>query len=319
MTRQEDLTQPSPKGEGFRFRRVALKTGVTLNVALAGDPANPAVILLHGFPESHRTWREVAPRLQGNFFLVMPDQRGFAGSDLPQDADDYRTDKLIDDIFALADALGIERFALIGHDWGGAIAWGAALRGDPRLTRLGIVNSPHPVIFQKSLIEDEEQRLASQYINAFRAPGFEKMIEAKGFDWFLDTTFARHVDTSIISDEERRQYIADWSQPGAFNAMLNWYRAAKVIVPPPGVTVPLPDFLLRAFPKVKVPTLVIWGMKDAALLPLQLDGLEELIDDLVIERLPGAGHFAPWEAGDAVADALGPFLAANVKASAAPV
>ena len=300
------------------FRRVALKTGVTLNVALAGDLAHSAVILLHGFPESHRTWREVAPRLERDFFLVMPDQRGFAGSDLPQDVQDYRTDLLIDEIFALADALGIERFALVGHDWGGAIAWGAALRGDPRLTRLAIINAPHPVIFQKSVIENEEQRLASQYITAFRTPGFEKVVEAQGFDWFFDTTFARHVDTSQVSEEERRQYIADWSQPGAFNAMLNWYRAAKVIVPPPGVTVPLPDMLLKAFPKVKVPTLVIWEMKDAALLPLQLEGLEELVDDLAIERLPKAGHFAPWEAGDAATDALGPFLARQAAASATP-
>ena len=131
----------------------------------------PAVILLHGFPESHRTWREIVPRLENDFFLVMPDQRGFAGSDLPQDVEDYKTDTLIDDIFALADALGIERFALVGHDWGGAIAWAAALRGDPRLTRLAIVNAPHPVIFQKSLIENAEQRAASQYITAFRSPG----------------------------------------------------------------------------------------------------------------------------------------------------
>jgi len=300
------------------LERVPLGTGVTLNVALAGDPANPAVILLHGFPESHRTWREVAPRLQDNFFLVMPDQRGFAGSDLPQAVDDYRTDKLIDDIFALADALGVERFALVGHDWGGAIAWGAALRADPRLTRLAIVNSPHPVVFQKSLIEDEEQRLASQYMNAFRTPGFEKAVEAMGYDAFFDKTFARHIDVSKISDAERRQYIADWSQPGAFNAMLNWYRGSKVIIPPPGVTVPLPDFLLRAFPKVNVPTLVIWGMRDAALLPVQLEGLEDLVDDLSIERLPGVGHFAPWEAGEEVAAALGPFLAASTAASAAP-
>jgi len=299
------------------FRKISLGTGVTLNVALTGDPANPAVILLHGFPESHRTWREVAPRLEDKFFLVMPDQRGFAGSDLPQDVDDYGTDILINDIFALADALDIERFALVGHDWGGAIAWGAALRNDPRLTHLAIVNSPHPVVFQKSLIEDEKQRLASQYITAFRAPGFEKLVEAKGFEWFFDTTFARHVDTSRISDEERRQYIADWSQPGAFNAMLNWYRGSKVIVPPPGETVPLPDFLLRAFPKVKVPTLVIWGLQDKALLPLQLDGLEELVDDLAIERLPESGHFAPWQAGEEVAAALRPFLAGQAAASAA--
>jgi pimeloyl-ACP methyl ester carboxylesterase len=99
-------------------------------------------------------------------------------------------------------------------------------------------------------------------------------------------------------------------------AMLNWYRAAKVIVPPPGVTVPLPDLLLRAFPKVKVPTLVIWGMKDAALLPIQLEGLDALVEDLTIVRLPETGHFAPWEAGDEVAAALQPFLAAYTKASA---
>ena len=300
------------------IRRVGLKTGVTLNVALAGDPRNPAVILLHGFPESHRTWRALAPQLQDEFFLVMPDQRGFAGSDLPQDVEAYKTDILIDDIFALRDALWIEEFALVGHDWGGAIAWGAALRGDTRLSRLAIVNSPHPVVFQKSLIESEEQRAASQYITAFRAPSFETMIETKGFDWFFDTTFARHVDISKISADERRQYIADWSQPGAFNAMLNWYRASKVVVPPPGLTVPIPEWLLRAFPKIEVPTLVVWGMQDKALLPRQLEGLDELVDDLTVVRLPNVGHFAPWEAADQIASALRPFLAKQAAATAPP-
>lgn len=299
------------------FRRIELNTGITLNVGLAGDRAKPPVILLHGFPESHRTWREVAPRLGERFYLVMPDQRGFAGSDLPQEVDAYRTETLIDDIFALAEALELDQFALVGHDWGGAIAWGAALRHDTRLTRLAIVNAPHPVIFQSSLIESEEQRVASQYITAFRAPGFEKIVEAKGFDWFFETTFARHLDVSKIGEAEKQQYIADWSQPGAFNAMLNWYRGSRVIVPPPGLTVPLPDWLLRAFPKVKVPTLVIWGMKDTALLPLQLDGLDELVERLTVVRLPNVGHFAPWEAGKEVASALEPFLAGQAAASAA--
>jgi pimeloyl-ACP methyl ester carboxylesterase len=299
------------------FRRVALRTGVTLNVALGGNPSNPPVILLHGFPESHRTWREVAPKLEDHFFLVMPDQRGFAGSDLPQNVEDYKTDTLIDDVFGLAEALGLDQFVLVGHDWGGAIAWGAALRGDPRLTRLAIINAPHPIVFQKSLIESAEQRAASQYITAFRAPGFEKMVEAKGFDWFFDTTFARHTDVSKIPEAEKRQYIADWSQPGAFNAMLNWYRASRVIVPPSGVTVPLPDWPLRAFPAVKVPILLVWGMRDKALLPLQLDGLDDLVDDLTIVRLSEVGHFAPWEAGDQVAAALQPFLAGQAAASAA--
>ena len=299
------------------FRRIPLNTGMTLNVAVAGDRSRPAVVLLHGFPESHRTWREIAPRLQDEFYLVMPDQRGFAGSDLPQEVDAYNTDLLIDDVFALADALSLERFALVGHDWGGAIAWGAALRNDPRLERLAIVNAPHPVVFQKSLIESADQRSASQYINAFRGPGFDKLVEAKGFDWFFDKTFADHVDVTKIPEAERRQYLADWSQPGAFNAMLNWYRASRVIVPPPGVTVPLPDVLLRAFPSVEVPTLVVWGLMDTALLPLQLDGLDELVDDLTVTRLPDAGHFAPWEAGEQVAAALGPFLAGHSVASAA--
>jgi pimeloyl-ACP methyl ester carboxylesterase len=298
------------------FRRVALNTGVTLNVATAGDPSNPAVILLHGFPESHRTWREVAPRLQDRLFLIMPDQRGFAGSDLPQDVEDYRTDKLIDDIFAIADGLSLQQFALVGHDWGGAIAWGAALRGDARLSRLAIINAPHPVIFQKSVIDNADQRAASQYISAFRAPGFDKAVEAMGFEAFFDKTFARHTDITKIPNAEKQQYIADWSRPGALEAMLNWYRASNVIVPPTGVTVPLPDWLLGAFPSVRVPTLVIWGMKDAALLPIQLDGLDRLVDDLTIVPLPGAGHFAPWEAGDQVAAALEPFLAGQATATA---
>jgi pimeloyl-ACP methyl ester carboxylesterase len=298
------------------MRRIELSTGVALNVALAGDPANPAIIMLHGFPESHRTWREVAPRLDESFFLVMPDQRGFAGSDRPQDVDCYRADTLVDDIFALADALRLGGFTLVGHDWGGAISWAAALRNDPRLERLAIINAPHPVIFQKSLIEDADQRAASQYISAFRSKRFEKAVEGMGFEALFEKSFSRHVDTSIIPEAERAQYIADWSQPGGLTAMLNWYRASKVMVPPPGISLALPDWVLGAFPAVKVPTLVIWGMKDQALLPVQLEGLEKLVDDLTIVRLPEAGHFAPWEAGDEVASALEHFLAGQAAATA---
>jgi len=290
------------------FRRVGLSTGVTLNVALAGPEDAPPVILLHGFPESHRTWRGVAPLLEDSFRLIMPDQRGFAGSDRPLDVHEYETDKLIGDIFALAEALGVERFALVGHDWGGAIAWPAAMRNDPRLTKLAIVNAPHPLIFQKSLIEDSDQRAASQYINWFRVPGAEKAIEAMGFEAFFQKTFMSHVELASVSEEEKQQYIAEWSQPGGMLPMLNWYRATKLIVPPPGATVAVPDFLLRAFPKIHVPTLVVWGMKDPALLPLQLDGLEALVDDLTVVKLADAGHFAPWEAPDQVASALRDFL-----------
>ena len=291
------------------FRRVGLSTGVTLNVAFAGPEDAPAVVLLHGFPESHRTWREVAPRLEDRFRLIMPDQRGFAGSDLPQDVADYSTDKLVGDIFALADTLGLESFALVGHDWGGAIAWPAALRNDPRLTKLAIVNAPHPVIFQKSVIEDADQRAASQYINWFRTPGADKAIEAMGLDVFFDKTMGGHVDLSKLPEAERQQYLADWSQPGALVSMLNWYRGSKLVVPPPGISVPVPDWVLGAFPTIAIPTLVIWGMNDSALLPIQLEGLDRLVDDLTVVRLPGVSHFAPWEAGEQVAAALRDFLA----------
>ncbi|MEO7634324.1 MAG: alpha/beta fold hydrolase [Sphingomicrobium sp.] len=298
----------------IELRRVGLTTGVMLNVAFAGDAARPPVILLHGFPESHRTWRELAPLLDDDFRLIMPDQRGFAGSDRPQEVAAYAADKLTDDIFALAHALGLDRFALVGHDWGGAIAWAAALRGDPRLERLAIINAPHPVLFQKSLIENPDQRAAAQYINAFRAPGFEAAVAAMGFATFFEKTFRNHVDPALIPETEKQQYIAEWSRPGALTAMLNWYRASRLIVPPPGVAVPLPDWLLRAFPKVPVPTLVVWGMRDPALLPLQLEGLDALVDDVTIARIPNAGHFAPWERPAEVAAALKPFLAGGAAA-----
>ncbi|WP_310467890.1 alpha/beta hydrolase [Sphingomonas sp.] len=290
-------------------RRIALATGVTLNVALAGDPAAPPVILLHGFPESHRTWRALAPLLEDELRLIMPDQRGFGASDRPQEVEAYKTDALLADLFALADALEVDRFGVVGHDWGGAIAWAAAIRGDPRIERLAIVNSPHPVVFQKSLVEDADQRAGSQYITAFRNPGFEAAVAAMGFETFFDKSFGGHVDLAAIPPEERAHYIADWSRPGALTAMLNWYRASAMVVPAPGVTVPVPDWVLGAFPAIRVPTLVVWGMRDKALLPVQLDGLDALIDNLAIVRLPGAGHFAPWEAPAEVAAALGPFLA----------
>ena len=99
-------------------------------------------------------------------------------------------------------------------------------------------------------------------------------------------------------------------------AMLNWYRAARLMIPPPGLTVPLPNWLLKAFPRIEIPTLVMWGMRDPALLPIQLHGLDLLVSNLTIERIPNAGHFAPWEAPEEVAAALKPFLAAGTPASA---
>ena len=295
----------------MRQQRLPLSTGIAMNVALAGPEEASPVVLLHGFPESHRTWRSLAPLLSDRLRLVMPDQRGFGDSDRPQEVEAYSTETLLADLFALADALAIERFALVGHDWGGAIAWAAAIKGDPRIERLAIVNSPHPLIFQKSLIEDEAQREASQYMRAFREPGFEKFVEGIGYEAFFDKSFGKHVDLATIPAEERATYIAQWSRPGALTAMLNWYRASKMVVPQPGITVDIPDLVLRAFPKIAAPVRVIWGLEDKALLPVQLEGIGEIGEDVEVFPLKGVGHFAPWQAPEQVADALRPFLAVN--------
>ena len=291
--------------------RLSLSTGIAMNVALAGPEDAPPAIFLHGFPESHRTWRKVAPLLEDRVRLLMPDLRGFGASDRPIDVADYSTETLIADIFALSDALNVDRFALVGHDWGGAIAWAAAPRGNPRIERLAIVNSPHPLIFQKSLIEDEEQRAASQYMNAFRNPAMEAGVARMGVDAFFDKSFSKHVDMALISADERQRYIDDWSRPGALTAMFNWYRASQIAVPQIGEDAVMPNWVERGVPKLHIPVRVIWGLEDKALLPVQLEGIGEVGDDVEVFPLKNVGHFAPWEAPGPVAEVLGPFLAGD--------
>ncbi|MES2337741.1 MAG: alpha/beta hydrolase [Pseudomonadota bacterium] len=287
----------------FDLHRIALPTGVELDVAVAGHGGNPPVILLHGFPESHRTWRDVIPDLARDHFVLAPDQRGFARSSKPEGVENYTPDKPVADLIALADHFGIDRFTLVGHDWGGAIAWMAALQQPTRVARLVIVNAPHPFVFQKSLFDDAEQRASSQYMTAFRNPGFEAFVAGIGIEGFYDRSFAPHVDVAKVDAAERAIYIDQWSQPGALTAMLNWYRASSVIVPAIGEEPTRPAFLDGPFPPVTQPTLVIWGLNDTALRPVQLEGLDALVPDLTVTKVD-AGHFVPWENAPAVVRAM---------------
>jgi pimeloyl-ACP methyl ester carboxylesterase len=288
------------------IERIPLSTGVTLDVAVAG--AGEPVVFLHGFPESHRTWRHQLADLGRDYRVIAPDQRGFGGSDKPQAVDAYRTDLIVDDLIALADALEIGRFTLVGHDWGGAASWLAALRHPDRIARLAIFNAPHPLIFQRSLVEDEAQRAASQYMNAFRNPGMEAGIAAMGLERFFEKSFGAHVDLALIPEEERAAYIADWGQPGALTGMLNWYRASNIVVPAPGEEAEMPAWTRAPFPTLKMPTLVGWGLKDKALLPVQLLGLNDVVEDLRIVVEPDAGHFIPWERPEFVTSAIRDFI-----------
>jgi pimeloyl-ACP methyl ester carboxylesterase len=288
------------------LQRIALPTGVELDVAIAGDPANPPIFLLHGFPESHRTWRHQIPALAKDHYVVAPDQRGFARSSKPEGVENYTPDKPVGDLLALADHLGVDRFTLVGHDWGGAIAWMAALQNPQRVARLIIVNAPHPKVFQKSLFDDPEQRKASQYITRFRDTGLDKGLIGAGLERFFASTFAQHV-VGGIAGADKAAYMDEWGQPGAMTAMLNWYRASAIVVPAPDEDAERPAWLDAPFPPVTQPTLVIWGMQDFALLPVQLE-LDELVPDLTIVRVADGGHFVPWEKPEAVTAAMREWL-----------
>ena len=236
------------------LRRIALSTGVELDVAIAGDPAHPPIILLHGFPESHRTWRHQIPALARDHYVIAPDQRGYARSSKPEGVENYSVDKIIADLMALADALDVKHFTLAGHDWGGAIAWGAAILHPLRVKRLIIVNAPHPRVFQESLYDDEGQRKASQYINVFRSTRLDQGITGAALEHFFASSFAQHV-VGGVAGEEKAIYMDQWGQPGAMTAMLNWYRASKFDVPKPGEDADRPLMLHPPVPPVTAATL----------------------------------------------------------------
>ncbi|HEX8513207.1 MAG TPA: alpha/beta hydrolase [Allosphingosinicella sp.] len=291
------------------YQRVPLATGVTLNVAAAGPEDGEPILFLHGFPESHRTWRHQIDGLSDRYRVFAPDQRGFAASDRPEGVENYETDRIVADLMALADALSLDHFTLAGHDWGGAVAWTAALTHPFRIKRLIIVNAPHPLVFQKSLIDDPAQREASQYISFFRSPAAEAAITGMGLENFLDKVMLSHADSTKLPADERQNYLDDWSQPGVLTTMLNWYRSSRVVVPAPGEEAKSPLWTHAPFPKLRMPTLVVWGLKDSALLPVQLEGLRDLVEDLRLVTSPSAGHFITWEEPGTVTSAIRDFLA----------
>ena len=291
----------------FPLTRIALPTGVELDVAIAGPEDAPPLILLHGFPESHRTWRYVMRHFQDRYRLIAPDQRGFCNSSKPQGVENYQPKHMVADLLALADHLGIDTFTLVGHDWGGAVAWMAALNHPDRITRLIMANAAHPFTYQKALFGDPDQRASAQYITEMRSPDFEAKVLAMGWDAYFDSRFAEPSAAVHITPGERAIYLAQWQTPGAFTAMVNWYRASPLIVPPMDGEVERPAYLSRPFPPVTQPTLLYWAMDDYALRPSLLDGIETLVPDLMLVKAPG-GHFVPWEQPQALIAAMEQFL-----------
>ena len=291
-------------------RRVTLDSGIELDVVDTGPKDGDALIFLHGFPESHRTWRHQVAHFSDRYRCIAPDQRGYRGSSKPQEVEAYTPDKLVGDVFGLADQLGIEKFTIIGHDWGGAIAWGTAYWGQAngRVTRAVIANAPHPATFQQLLYTNPVQREASQYMRGFRDPANDALVREHGLAALLMQEI-KWDRADVMEPEERARLFEDWQDRDAAFAMLNWYRASPIEIPAPDAPYELPaDYTPPPLPDLAIPTLVIWALDDLALPPENLEGMDDFIDDLTLVKVPDCGHFVPWEAPDAVNAAMEEFL-----------
>lgn len=300
----------------LNHRRLCLSTGIEMDAYTAGDPTNPALIFLHGFPESHRTWRHQIKAFSDRFYCVAPDQRGYRGTSKPQEVSAYTADKLTADIFALADALDVQEFTIVGHDWGGAIAWSVALNGQVgglnpgwagRVSRAIIANAPHPYIFQRLLVTDKHQRASSQYIRAFRDPANDALIRNRGLTGLM-LEVVKWDKQSSMEPNERFALLTDWQDREACFGMINWYRASALYVPSMEEDAEIPAFASGEFPKLNIPTLVIWAMDDLALPPSNIEGIEKFVPNVVVQPVNGCGHFVTWEAPAAVNAAMEQFL-----------
>ncbi len=292
--------------------RVTLANGIELDVVDTGPRDAPVLLFLHGFPDSHRTWRHQIAHLSGRYRCIAPDQRGYRGSSKPKGVECYTPDKLIGDVFQLADTLGIGPFTVVGHDWGGAIAWGVAIMGqlNGRVTRAVVMNAPHPVIFPKLLYTNRQQRQASQYFRVFRDPASDELVEQFGLGGVLLKAFGEVPENPKMDPAERAALMEDYANREAAIAMLNWYRASPMDVLDMDAPYALPaGYQPPALPKLTIPTLVVWAMEDIALPAANLDGLDEVIADLTLMQVPGCGHFVQWEAPGEVNAALDAFLA----------
>ncbi|MEP7085073.1 MAG: alpha/beta hydrolase, partial [Betaproteobacteria bacterium] len=266
--------------------------GVRLHVAHRGS--GPLVLFLHGFPEFWYCWKNQLEEFGRDHHALAPDLRGYNLSDRPPEVKHYRPGVLIEDVRQLVLHFGGGPIVLVAHDWGGALAWGLAIAHPELVRRLVIVNSPHPALFARELAHNKAQQDASQYMNLLRSDKAERVLAENNFERLQRMTL--NAWSGADADPEKRAaYIAAWSQPGALTGGLNYYRASPLYPPlgdDPGAAALTLDpgrFM------VNVPTLVIWGMRDHALLPSVLDGIEDYVPDVRVERLADASHWVMHE------------------------
>jgi pimeloyl-ACP methyl ester carboxylesterase len=265
------------------------------------------VVFLHGFPEAAFAWDEVMAALAPEVLGMAPNQRGFERSSAPADVAAYRAKQLVADLAALIQATGGPLDLLVAHDWGGAVAWNLAALRPELLRRLVIINSPHPGAFLRELQRNKDQQAASRYMHFLCRPDAAALLAADDFAR-LWPFFTGDAGAAWLDESMRQRYREAWSC--GLQGALNWY-AASPLKPPLGADDPvhglqLPFEILH----VRVPTTVIWGEADRALLPGLLDGLDRWVPDLRLVRVPGASHWIVHEQPARVVDEIRRALAA---------
>ncbi len=278
---------------------VPVAPAVALRVAELGQGA--PVLLLHGFPDNGGLWLPLAARLAVRHRVWMPDLRGYRHSAKPAAVHDYAIGALLDDVHALVQQLGRGApVVLAGHDWGGMLAWALAATRPALVQHLVIFNAPHPCRFAELLRTDAAQRDASAYVQRLAAPDAQAALSADGYARMR--ALLRHALPGLPA-AELEALAAGWAMPGALTAMLNWYRALDLRHPH---AVPS---LGTASGHIEAPTLLLWGERDGAFVPANLEGLQRWVPRLTLRRFADAGHWLPREEPDAAADAMLEFIA----------
>jgi pimeloyl-ACP methyl ester carboxylesterase len=282
------------------LRERYIKTnGINLHVMEAGPEKGPMIMFLHGFPEFWYAWRkQIEYFAQKGYLVVVPDQRGYNLSDKPQGIPSYKIDELTKDIIGIIDAYGRDRIFLVGHDWGAAVSWWTALKYPQRLQRLVIMNVPHPKVMTKNLFTNPKQMEKSWYIFYFQLPGaVEKFASANNYEWPVKL-LAKTSWPGAFTPDELEKYREAFMQPGAFPAMVNWYRAfiQTPSDPPTNYT-------------ITPPLLFLWGMKDIALISEMADDSMSYCPQGKLVKFPEATHWIQHEEAEKVNKMIEEFFA----------
>lgn len=287
-------------------RGYAHLSDVVLHYVEAGDPEDPLVVLLHGFPEFWYAWRnQIEPLAAAGYHVLAPDMRGYNRSSKPPGVGAYRLTHLTRDIVELIHEMGSERATVVGHDWGGVVAWELAHRHPEVLDRLVVCNAPHLDALARELRSPRQIR-RSWYAGLFQVPKLPEFVLDQGeYGWLRRLLESGPTNSDAFSAGDIERYRCAIARPGALRAALNYYRAL--------VRTRLRRHLGRLDPperatRTDVPTLLIWGERDAALGIDLTYGLDRWISDLRIERLPEASHWVQNDAPERVNDLLCEFL-----------